>query len=55
MASRKRILVVYYSLSGNTERVAKELAARVGADLEQATPLKSRRNSSTSMPEGERS
>jgi flavodoxin len=31
----KRVLVTYYSLSGNTERVAKDLAARLGADLQQ--------------------
>src|SRR3954468_20204837 len=34
MPARKRILIVYYSLSGNTERVAKELAAHLGADLQ---------------------
>lgn len=30
----KRILVVYYSLTGNTARVAKELATRLNADIE---------------------
>ena len=43
MASPKRILVVYYSLSGNTERVARELAAQLGADLEQIREHASRR------------
>ncbi|HET9863172.1 MAG TPA: hypothetical protein VFP37_06995 [Steroidobacteraceae bacterium] len=33
--SGKRILVVYFSLSGNTTRVARELAMRLDADLEQ--------------------
>jgi len=35
MQARKRTLIVYYSLSGNTERVAKDLAARLDADLQQ--------------------
>jgi flavodoxin len=43
VVSRKRILVVYYSLSGNTERVAKELAARLDADLEQIREQANRR------------
>jgi flavodoxin len=34
MNTAGRILVVYYSRSGNTERVAKDVAARLGADLE---------------------
>jgi hypothetical protein len=34
MPARKRILIVYYSLSGNTERVAKDLAMRLDADLQ---------------------
>jgi flavodoxin len=34
MPARKRILVVYYSMSGNTQRVAKDLAAYLGADLQ---------------------
>jgi Flavodoxin len=33
MPARKRTLIVYYSLSGNTQRVAKDLAAYLGADL----------------------
>jgi flavodoxin len=37
MTARKRVLVAYYTLSGNTERVAKELATRLGADLEKIT------------------
>lgn len=35
MPATKRILVVYYSLSGNTERVARDLARILDADLEQ--------------------
>jgi flavodoxin len=34
MPPRKQILVVYYSLTGNTARVATDLAARLDADLE---------------------
>jgi flavodoxin len=34
MPARKQILVVYYSLTGNTARVAIDLAARLDADLE---------------------
>jgi flavodoxin len=34
MPARKRILVVYYSLAGNTARVARDLAARLDADVE---------------------
>jgi flavodoxin len=30
----QRILVVYYSMTGNTARVARDIAARTGADLE---------------------
>jgi flavodoxin len=30
----QKVLVVYYSLTGNTARVARDLAARTGADLE---------------------
>jgi flavodoxin len=33
MPARKRTLIVYYSLSGNTERVARDLAAHLDADL----------------------
>ncbi|HTU67565.1 MAG TPA: hypothetical protein VMF52_16565 [Steroidobacteraceae bacterium] len=36
-------LVAYYSLSGNTERVARDIAARLGADLEQIRERASRR------------
>jgi hypothetical protein len=32
--STKRVLVVYYSLTGNTARVGLDLAARLGADIE---------------------
>ncbi|MEO8063514.1 MAG: flavodoxin [Pseudomonadota bacterium] len=39
----QRILVVHYSLSGNTERVADDLATRLGADREKIGDLKSRR------------
>jgi flavodoxin len=30
----KRVLVAYYSLTGNTARVARDLTARLGADIE---------------------
>lgn len=33
-ATGKKILVAYYSLSGNTARVARDIAARLGADIE---------------------
>jgi len=39
----KRILVVYYSLSGNTERVAEDLAARLGAELQKIGDVRNRR------------
>jgi flavodoxin len=38
----KKILVVYYSLSGNTERVARDVAAKLNADLEKLTDKKDR-------------
>lgn len=38
----KKILVVYYSHSGNTERVAKDIAARLNADIEKITDKKDR-------------
>jgi flavodoxin len=43
MSARKRILVVYYSLSGNTERVAKDLAAHLGSDLQRILERTDRR------------
>jgi flavodoxin len=39
----KRILIAYYSLSGNTERVARDLAARLDADVLELRELKNRR------------
>jgi flavodoxin len=33
-AQAQKVLVVYYSLTGNTARVARDIAARTGADLE---------------------
>jgi hypothetical protein len=39
----KRILVAYYSLGGNTERVARDLATRLGADLQQIREYAERR------------
>lgn len=38
----KKILVVYYSRSGNTERVAKDIALRLKADLEKIIDQKDR-------------
>ena len=32
--AEKRVLVVYYSLTGNTARVARDLAVRLGGDVE---------------------
>jgi flavodoxin len=43
MTAGKRILVVYYSLSGNTGRVAEDLATRLGAEREKIGELKNRR------------
>lgn len=43
MPTRKPILIAYYSLSGNTERVARDLATRLDADLEEIHERKSRR------------
>ena len=43
MKAGRRILVVCYSLTGNTERVAKDLAARLGAELEMIDDRKNRR------------
>jgi hypothetical protein len=34
MNAAKRVLIVYYSLTGNTARVARDLAARLDADIE---------------------
>jgi flavodoxin-like protein len=34
MSTAKRVLVVYYSLTGNTARVGRDLAARLHADIE---------------------
>ena len=43
MKTGKRVLVVYYSMTGNTERVARDIAARLGADLEKIDDKKNRR------------
>jgi hypothetical protein len=43
MKTGKRILVVYYSRSGHTARVAEDLATRLGADREGLRDRKSRR------------
>jgi len=43
MEARKRVLIVYYSLSGHTERVARDLALRLGADVEQVREHTNRR------------
>lgn len=34
MSASKQVLVVYFSLTGNTARVARDVAARLGADIE---------------------
>lgn len=38
----KKILVVYYSKTGNTERVAKDIAVKLNADLEKIEDQKAR-------------
>jgi flavodoxin len=43
MKTGKPILVVYYSLTGRTSRVAQDIAARLGADLERVIEKKNRR------------
>jgi len=43
MDNPKKILIAYYSRTGNTERVAKDLAARLGADIEKIVDKKDRR------------
>jgi len=42
MKTGKRTLVVYYSLRGKTDRVARDLAMRLGADLERIGERKNR-------------
>jgi hypothetical protein len=42
MGTESRTLVVYYSRTGNTERVAKDVTARLGADLERIVDKASR-------------
>jgi flavodoxin len=41
--SDRKVLVVYYSKSGNTERAAKDIAARLNGDLEKITDKKERK------------
>ncbi|MEO8019772.1 MAG: flavodoxin [Pseudomonadota bacterium] len=43
MTTARRILVVHYSLSGNTERVADDLASRLGAEREKIGEAGNRR------------
>jgi multimeric flavodoxin WrbA len=43
MNQSKSVLVVYYSLTGNTERVAKDLAKRLDADVESIHDKRQRR------------
>jgi flavodoxin len=43
MKAGKRVLVIHYSLSGNTERVAEDLAQRLGAERETLGDVKNRR------------
>ena len=40
--SSKKYLVVYYSRTGNTKKVAQEVASRIGADIESITDRKKR-------------
>lgn len=42
MKTQKPILVVHYSLSGNTERVAEDLATRLGAEREKIGDTRNR-------------
>lgn len=42
MTDGKKILVVYYSKTGNTERVGQDIASRLGADSEKIIDLKKR-------------
>ena len=35
---KKKVLVIYYSQAGNTKTVAQELAAKLGADVEEIVP-----------------
>jgi hypothetical protein len=43
MAAKHRVLVVYYSRTGNTARVATQIASRLDADLEEIRELADRR------------
>ncbi len=43
MEGRKRVLIVFYSLSGNTVRVARDLAVRLDADVERIREYRERR------------
>ena len=43
MAMQKKVLVAYYSRTGNTERVAKDVAAKLGADIERITDKRDRK------------
>ena len=42
MPAKRKILVVYYSKTGNTEKVAKDVAAKLNADIEKITDLTDR-------------
>ena len=39
LAPKKKVLVLYYSQAGNTKTVAQELAAKLGADMEEIVPV----------------
>lgn len=43
MAQGQKVLVVYYSRTGNTERVARDVASALGADIEKLVDTRNRK------------